>query len=90
MDDCCAARVVTGIAYDPELFLEQEPLIGGTPPTPPRAALDVPPPLQRSQTEHQSSLAADARQGVIQKLLLSKLWYRQLLNALSCVLAIPP
>lgn len=88
-EDCFATRVVTGTAYDPELCLEQEPLIGDTPPTPPRAALDVPLPLQRSQTEHQSSLAADARQGVIQMMLLSKLWYRQLHNALSYVLAIP-
>ncbi|DBA93227.1 TPA: hypothetical protein ACH3X2_003522 [Trebouxia sp. C0005] len=56
-------RQATGTAYDPELFLEQEPLMGGQPPSPPRAALDVPIPLQRSQTEHESSLTAATRPG---------------------------
>ena len=65
-------RQVTGTAYDPELFLEQEPLMGGQPPSPPRAALDVPIPLQRCQTEHEASLTAATRQGVQQPWLYSK------------------
>lgn len=56
-------REVTGTAYDPELFLEQEALIGGQSPSPPRAALDVPIPLQRSRTEHEATLTAATRQG---------------------------
>ena len=60
----CVCRQVTGTAYDSELFLEQEALMGGQPPSPPRAALDVPIPLQRSQTEHEASLTAATRQGV--------------------------
>ncbi len=59
----CFCRQVTGTAYDPEMFLEQEPLMGGQPPTPPRAALDVPIPLQRSHTEHESTLTASTRPG---------------------------
>ena len=62
----CCSRQVTGTAYDPELFLEQEPLMGGQPPSPPRAALDVPIPLQRSQTEHEATLTAATRQGTKQ------------------------
>ncbi|KAL0053639.1 hypothetical protein WJX82_008689 [Trebouxia sp. C0006] len=56
-------RQVTGTAYDPELFLEQEPLMGGQPPSPPRASLDVPISLQRSRTEHESTLTVATRQG---------------------------
>lgn len=55
---------MTGAAYDPELFLEQEPLMGGEsrPPSPPRAPLDVPLPMQRAHTVRESALP-DARQG---------------------------
>ncbi|DBA91713.1 TPA: hypothetical protein ACH3X1_003309 [Trebouxia sp. C0004] len=49
-----------------ELFLEQETLMGGQPPSPPRAALDMPIPLQRYQTEHESTLTAATRQGTKQ------------------------
>ncbi len=68
----CFSREVTGTAYDPELFLEQEPLMGGQPPSPPRAALDMPIPLQRSQTEHEATLTAATRQGTKQSWLYSK------------------
>ena len=58
------ARQVTGAAYDPELREEQQPLVGGEsrPPSPPRAPLDMPPPLVRAHTEHPAALP-DARQG---------------------------
>ena len=61
---CDACREVTGAAYDPELFLEQEPLMGGEsrPPSPPRAALDVPQSMQRAHTVRESALP-EARQG---------------------------
>ncbi|KAL3137711.1 hypothetical protein ABBQ38_004978 [Trebouxia sp. C0009 RCD-2024] len=57
-------RQVTGSSYDPELLLEQEPLTGGASrsPSPPRAPLDVPLPLQRAHTEREVAFP-DARQG---------------------------
>ncbi len=80
---------MTGTAYDPELFLEQEPLMEGQSDSPPRAALEVPVPLQRSRTEHESNLTADARQGmttvnaVATKFHMSTEWHCLLRPAIS-------
>lgn len=57
-------RQVTGTAYDPELFLEQEPLMEGQSPCLPQADLDVPVPLQRAQTEHDSALLSHGQASI--------------------------
>ena len=61
-NDCAhCIREVTGSGYDPELFEEQQPLMDGRPPSPPRAAFDASTSKQRAHSAHNPTLPGTVR-----------------------------